>query len=464
MKWTSPLLLALLVLTACPWKRDPGPAPLLIAEGPVATVVVAGDEEVARTVIAVRAGSAHDAPGEEGLAWLVANGVVEGGTTSRTPEEFAAALDATGAALLVMVEPEVVRYTLLGTPAQVEAAGALLAEALTAPRFDAEALRRLRARATVDIQATAQGTGELWGLEVLNLWLFQGHPYGHLPIGRVGAAPAWTDQAVRRFYQDRYVRPAAAVGVSGDPALAAGLAARLEALPPRLYLDVTPRPRPEVEGRELLLVHNTAPEVSWFAASPVGLTPTHADWPAAQLALAALVARDPAVIRGADLGLEPAVQHTWRVVGPTAAPEAAPAALDALLDALDLFALQGLGTEEFERVRAQVRADQQAWAALPAVALWQGLDAVLFSRPDMGFTAALDRLDLAALNAAIARHFHPENLRIVGLAPDPQALRATLVEETGGPRVQPDASAGAAPAPAPRLLAVHIVAPEELVR
>lgn len=458
-------------LTGCPWKRDPGPAPLAEAEGPVRVVEVQDDGPMARLQVAVRAGSAHDPFSEEGLAWLVAQGIAQGGTIQLSPAEFDAALAAAGAHLDVTVSTEKVVFEVLAPAAHATRAADLLADAVVSPRFDVETLARLRTTALDELAAHARGVGEPLGLSVLDLWLFQGHPYGHLPQGRTGSVPAITDLAVRRFYDDRYVRPAVVAGVAGDPISrpAAGLlAARLESLPPRLYKDVTPRPRPEVEGRSVLLASSPAPQVAWFAGTPTALGPEHPDWPAACLALAALVARDPALIRGTDLGVEPALQHTWRVVGPATAPETATAALDALLVGLESFALHGLGSAELDRVRRDVIQHQGAWAARPAVALSLGLDAALMGRPTDGpsFATALGALDLAAVNAVIARHFHPENLRIVALGPDPDGLKRALTEENATSVVQQDeASAGSPPAtPKPRAAEIHIVALEELVR
>jgi len=97
---------SLLLLSAC-WTRAPGPAPLALADGPVASFEERVPANAVDLVLAVRAGSAHDPVGAEGLAWLTAHSLVEGGGAALQDQLYVL-----GTRLEVEVGPELVTFHL----------------------------------------------------------------------------------------------------------------------------------------------------------------------------------------------------------------------------------------------------------------------------------------------------------------------------------------------------------------
>ena len=78
-------------VTGC-YKRSPGPAALVEAEGPVRLVALPGGGPATDLVVMVRAGAAADPLGQEGVASLTARLLREGGAAGRSSEEVDAAL------------------------------------------------------------------------------------------------------------------------------------------------------------------------------------------------------------------------------------------------------------------------------------------------------------------------------------------------------------------------------------
>jgi len=244
----------LLLLAACAF-RPPAEVPALVAaEGPVQTLPLPAGEPLR---VALRAGSAHDPPGREGLAWVVAHAV-------------AAAAGAT-----VEVGPEIVVFT----PAPDGAAA--LAAALAAPPSEARVAdaraAALAALAGLDCRALAE---RAW-----DTWVYAGHPYGHAPEGRASVLPTLTMNEVTAFQQVRYVRSVAVVGVPSGTAV--DLRA-FEALPPRLSLSPVPSARLPLPTARVLVV--TAEDARCLVAGhPAAAADTNA-------AVAALLAAPEALV------------------------------------------------------------------------------------------------------------------------------------------------------------------------
>ena len=52
------------------------------------------------------------------------------------------------------------------------------------------------------------------GLGIFYNWIFEGHPYGHLPSGRISSIDRITLEDVQDFFYTNYIREASRIGVS----------------------------------------------------------------------------------------------------------------------------------------------------------------------------------------------------------------------------------------------------------
>lgn len=193
----------ILALLACrPYEPPPVPPALTRAQ---AHHFVRADDP---TTMLVRAGSAFDPPGREGLAWAAAHAV------------------ATGIGAEVRVGPELVEFS---------RAGLAVGAATRGPPA-----RDCAGRAE-DVFAT-----RFWA----------GHPYGHPVWGRSSVLPTISDLEIAQFVDRWYVNPAIAIVGPADVTLPAP--ARLATAPTPTVL---PKPRPGtvfVDGESACLVFGTA--------------------------------------------------------------------------------------------------------------------------------------------------------------------------------------------------------------
>jgi hypothetical protein len=208
------------LLAACAF-RPPAETPALVAaEGPVQTLPLPAGEPVR---VALRAGSAHDPPGREGLAWVTAHAI------------------AASAGATVEVGPEVIVFSL--SAESVPALALALAAPPSPERIAAARLDAAQALADLDCRALAE---RAW-----DTWIYTGHPYGHAPEGRLSVLPTLTAQEVAAFQEVRYVRSVAIVGIPAgapvDPAVFASL-------PPRLSVSPVPSVRLPLPAAKVLVV------------------------------------------------------------------------------------------------------------------------------------------------------------------------------------------------------------------
>lgn len=441
---------------------------MIEAEGPVRLVSRPVEGPGVWIQVAVRAGSAHDPPGKEGLAWLTANLLREGGAGDRSPAQVDDAIYEMGARFDVVVDKELVTFRTHVLRGQLGEASALLGDMLTAPRLDPDVLARLVGEAADWLDRGLRSDEERLGLELLDTWLFEGHPYGHPVRGRTGVLSTITLGDVRDFIADRYVRPAVTLGVAGpvavlpggaDDAAIDGLAGQLSKLPAHLYRDVTPRRPPTISGRELLVVQGDAPGTGIHFGQVTDLNPGDPDWPAMLLATAALgehrqahgrLYRALRTARGLNYG-DYAYVGVYRQVGDSSLQQAGtlrlqnpfyvwlrpvdvskgPFALRAALLMVDRWVEDGLSEGEFERTRASLASRVVLWGADPGLRLGWAVEAAAMGWPDPIDTLpdSIRNLTLDRVDRAIKAHVDPSRLRIVVVTSQPRDFLAAVTGE-----------------------------------
>jgi zinc protease len=464
------MILFLSTLLAC-WTRNPGPVPVEVAREDVQLIAVQAPGPAAWLEVSVRAGAAHDPIGKEGLAWLAAKMLREGGTESRAPEEVEAALESMGASLSVMVDYELCSFRLKALEEDLPAAAALAGELFSSPRWDMEVFDRLKFQASEALGRGILASDERLGATVFNIWMFQGHPYGHPLQGRAGVVPTLTLQDVRNFYADRYLRPVSVLGVAGsmsdssgvlDPAhpgtvAAEGLQRRLtDSFGARIYKAPTPKKVPTPKGRELLVVEKETAATGIHFGFPTELHRGHPDWPAMLVATTALGAHRQSfgrlykALRG-ERGLnygDYAYIESYRQAGGSRSQEIGsgrlqnpfyvwlrpvsaangPFALRAAVSMVEEFAANGLEEEEFRTVQTYLSRQVALWAKNPGRRLGWKTEAALMGWPDpiAELPALIQALTLEETNAAIARHVRPDGFKALVVTRDGEKFSASV--------------------------------------
>ena len=123
-----------------------------------------------------RGGASLDAEGKRGAINLM-TGLLEEGAGARDAQAFAAARDDLAASFRFDVGDEALAVSARFLTENREAAVALLAEALAQPRFDPDAIERVRAQVIAGVRSDLKDPSAIAG-RTFDALAFGGHPYG----------------------------------------------------------------------------------------------------------------------------------------------------------------------------------------------------------------------------------------------------------------------------------------------
>ena len=154
--------------------------------------------------------------------------------------------------------------------------------ALTKPRFDGEAVERIRGQLQTSLRRS-QADPNYWAQLAFGETLFAGHPYGRPQRGTAQTLAAITRDDLVAFARTRLVRQGLKVAVSGDitaKELAPLLDRLFGALPAKADLPPVPDAVPQAEGKTILVPrpipadgHDSGP--SWPGPIRSGLVHGH---------------------------------------------------------------------------------------------------------------------------------------------------------------------------------------------
>jgi zinc protease len=457
-----------LVLAGCAPKVDRGPIPFEQAQQPVKVVQEADPASTDVWLEArIHAGSAYDPEGMDGLAALVAESLVEAGAGERTGQQVRDALYPTGNELEVYPDREWISLRLRCHRDHEALCVELFTDALVHPRFDDVDVKRLKANAEYAVTDDLMGSEEELGRVAFDALLYEGHPYGHPVAGRAGEVELLTPDDLRSFFASHYVREAITVGIAGgfDAATEADLERRLGPLPGTMPPELALFAAQTEKGRRMVILDTQGHATGFELGVPWGVTRNDPDFPALYLAFTALGAHRQSTGRlyramRADRGLnygdyaypEPFVQRgyeslpengvmrsqtCWYAWIRPVTEENGPFALRLAVSELERFQRDGLTADELDDTRAYLTGFVPLLARDPGRRLSFALDAVTTGTPDLldAIPAALPGLTLEAVNAAIQRRVVLDNLEILAVSGDGEALRQRIVSDPTTPIV-----------------------------
>jgi len=164
--------------------------------------------------VALPAGSAYDPPGKPGLANFAAQLMDEGAGNLRA-DAFQTALGNRAIRLSVTTERDYLIVTLVTLSGNARDAFQLLGTALTHPRFDTDAIARVRAQIEADI-ADQEDDPNAVAEKGFYLTFFGDHAYAHPGSGTAASVSTINAGDLRRFAAAHWVSRGLKVAISGD--------------------------------------------------------------------------------------------------------------------------------------------------------------------------------------------------------------------------------------------------------
>ena len=181
----------------------------------------------------VKAGSVDVDDSRIGLAALLTDSIIRGGTETRSPAELARVLDENAIHLSVAVgeEEAVIRLSVLKDDWQ--SGLAILQEILTRPAFDAGVFDVVKTQQLTELKRQGGNAQAVAGRE-RDIWYFKGHPYGRDPLAGLQSIPLIGREDLKQFLRDHFVPSNMVAAIAGDidqEDVKAGLSQFFAALP-----------------------------------------------------------------------------------------------------------------------------------------------------------------------------------------------------------------------------------------
>ena len=163
---------------------------------------------------AFRGGAALDPAGREGLARMAAE-LIDEGAGDMDAKAFRAALEDRSITLNFDASFDELGGSLQTLTEHRDTAADLLALALTRPRFDADAMARVRSQVLARLRRDAESPDTIARIRLF-AEAFPDHPYGRRTRGTLESIHRIGPEELRRFVGERLARDSLIVGVAGD--------------------------------------------------------------------------------------------------------------------------------------------------------------------------------------------------------------------------------------------------------
>lgn len=164
--------------------------------------------------VAFRAGSAYDPEDQQGLAQLMSS-LLDEGAGEMDATAFQNAVEAIGARLSASAGKLELSVNMSTLSDKKEEAFKLLGLALNQPRFDPDALQRVREAMLANLKRGEEQPNNV-ASRAFQKALYGSHPYGHLTDGTEESVEKLTREGVKAFYEKNLTRANMVVSVVGD--------------------------------------------------------------------------------------------------------------------------------------------------------------------------------------------------------------------------------------------------------
>ncbi len=406
-------------------------------------------------------GSADDPTGKEGLATLSAAMIDEAGSQSLRYEEIQEALFPIAGGFGSQVDKEMTVFDGAIHLDNLEAWMAVALEQLLHPGLREEDFTRVRDnQRNALVQDLRANNDEALGMQVLQQEIFGGTPYGHPPLGTVAGIDAITLSDVREFIARNYTLARLKVALAGkvDEGLQARMRQQLSALPGGEKPATDERPAARVpKGREATIVQKDTRATAISMGFPIEVTRAHPDYVPLYLARTWLGEHRSSMshlyqrireIRGMNYGdyayIEAFPDGMFRFFpGANRArqaqlfeiwirpvkPENAVFATKVALYELGALIEKGLTQEAFDSTREYLSKNVFLMTATQSAQAGYRLDSDYWGTSEFTefMRSGVAKLTLADVNAAIRRNLQTENMALVFVTKDADALKTALL-------------------------------------
>jgi zinc protease len=408
-------------------------------------------------------GAASDPAGKPGLAHLTSEMLGNGGTKDLTYKQIIDAMYPMATSVNVYSDKEMTTFVGETHRDNLDKFYTLMRDMILHPGWRADDFERVRDDTVNALRVSLRGNNdEELGKEELYSAIYKGHPYGHENLGAAAALQKMTVGDLQAFYGAHYMQANLIIGIAGGypPEFVARVKNDFAALPAGQADRFDSLPAPEKIARNAVtLVQKDTRSVAWSLGFPIDVKRGDPDFPALLLMssylgqhresggrlygrlreLRGLNYGDYAYIEYFPRGMfrfepEPNLARHQQIfqiwIRPVEPPNAVFALRLALFE-LDKLVKNGIAPADFEKTRSFLSKNVNLLTKTKSAELGYAIDSEYYGMPNYNeyIKGALAKLAVGDVNAAIRKHLRAENLAIVGVAKDTDAIRAGLTGE-----------------------------------
>jgi zinc protease len=412
-------------------------------------------------------GSASD--GIPGVAHLTGELLGNGGTKDLTYKQIIDAMYPMAASVEVYSDKEMTTFVGETHADNLDKFYGLMRDMILHPGWRADDFERVRDDSLNALKVSLRGNNdeELAKEELYNL-IYHNRQYGHENLGTVSALQKMTIADLQTFYRARYTQANLIIGVAGGypPDFVARMKRDFAALPESVkiqdLLELVPEP---INHNRVTLIQKDTRSVAWSLGYPIYVKRGDPDFPALLVMsswlgqhresggrlynrmreLRGLNYGDYAYIEYFPRGMfrfEPAPniarhQQIFQIWIRPVEPLNAGFALRLALFELDKMVKNGIPQVEFEKTRSFLSKYINILTKTKSAELGYAIDSAYYGIPNYNeyIKTALAKLTVDDVNAAIRKHIRSENIQIVGVAKDTDAIVSALTG-TGATPIQ----------------------------
>jgi zinc protease len=419
------------------------------------------------TKLLFNAGSANDPAGKEGLAFLSAMMISDAGSKQMRIDEINKALYPTAGVFFSQVDKDMTTMTGSIHRDNWKKFLDIVLPQILSPGFRDDDFQRIKDSQLNGLRQDLRNANEEeLGKEELMNRIYAGTPYGHTVLGTIAGIQSITIDDVKKFIADHYTQGNLVIGVSGDyPSdLVTRLESELAQLPEGMEVSggkksLTPIAGKTSTGLDVEIIAKETRATAISIGMPIPVTRDAADFAALNVARAWLGEHRSSTgrlyqrlreIRGLNYGDYAYIEFFTRPGGqffpsPNIArraqsfelwirpvvPANAHMALRLALYELNKLIENGLSQEEFDSTRDYLSKNVFLMTATQDQRLGYALDSWWFGIPEYTqyMRAQYAKLTRDDVNKALKKYLSAQNLNIVIVTKDAQALADLLVKD-----------------------------------
>jgi zinc protease len=415
--------------------------------------------------ILLNIGSVNDPAGKEGLCALTLSMMASGGSQSLTYKEIQKKFYPMATYVGLSVEKEMSVFTGTVHADNLEKYYTIFKDMLLDPGFREDDFTRIKTNQLNFLEKTlVSNMDEQFGKEILNLMMYEGHPYGHHEAGTLESLTKLTLDDIQTFYTEHFLQGNITIGIIGGypsdfpDKVMEDFSALPEGNTPHLSLPEQRMP----QGPEIVIAEKNTPATAMSMGFPVSLSKADDDYFALWIAVShfgehrqhlSLLFQKIREERGQNYGDYAYADHfiqgrrkfpaqnycrqqqyfsIW--IRPLKNSNRHFALRQALLE-LKKLVEEGISEERFEMTRTYLLNYTRLYAQTLGEILGWKMDSRYYGYKD--FLAEVQRrlpkITYEDVNRAIKKYLNYENIYIVLITQDAESFKNALVNNTPSP-------------------------------